>query len=171
VLGFEPKGLSMRALRRNVDWVAIPFAGLAAGTAHLLVNLILTPLMLDVQPMLPIRYMGSLLLGERALVEPGIVPLLAGILVHYVLSILFTLVISIVVHRWGLLVGIVGGAVLGLAIYAINYYTMTLFFDWMFAINSPVQVIAHLVFGAVAGGVYETYDHFDLPLRQEIPNV
>jgi hypothetical protein len=157
----------LHAIRRNVTWRAIPFAGLAAGTAHLLVNLILTPVMLDVQPGVPLRYMGSLVLGEGALTEPGILPLAVGVVVHYVLSILFALLIAIVVHRWGLLVGIVGGALLGLAIYAINFYTMTLFFDWMFAINSSVAVIAHLVFGAVAGGVYETYDHFDLPLQEK----
>jgi hypothetical protein len=155
------------ALRRNVTWRAIPFAGLAAGTAHLLVNILLTPLMLDLRPVLPVRYMGSLVLGDRALTDSGVGPLIVGIVVHFVLSILFALLIAIVVHRWGLLVGIVGGAVLGLAIYAINYYSMTLLFDWMFAINSPVQVIAHLVFGAVAGGVYETYDHFDLPVAKE----
>ena len=64
-------------------------------------------------------------------------------------------------------VGIIGGALLGLCIYAINFYTMTYLFKWMFAMHSTVSVIAHLVFGAVAGGVYEMYDRYDLPVEFE----
>ena len=162
----------LEAIRRNVTWRAIPFAGLAAGTAHLLVNLILSPIMLDVQPTLIMRYIGSLVLGQGVLTNnTDPVPLILGIIVHYVLSILFTLLIAIVVHRWGLMVGVIGGALLGLAIYAINYYAMTVVWDWMFAIDSPVMAFAHLIFGAVAGGVYETYDHFDLPIQEKMKNV
>lgn len=158
----------LESIRRNVTWRAIPFAGLAAGTAHLLVNLLLAPMMVGLSPAVIMRYMASLVLGEGVLTEPpSIVVVVVGIIVHYVLSILFALLIAIVVHRWGMLVGVLGGALLGLAIYLINYYTMTLFFEWMFAINSPVMAIAHLIFGAVAGGVYEAYDHFDLPITEE----
>lgn len=154
----------MEAIRRNVTWRAIPFAGLAAGMAHLVVNLILTPLMLNVQPGLIMRYIGSLVLGQGVLTEgANTTAVIVGVIVHFALSIVYTLLIAIVIHRWGLLIGIFGGAVLGLCIYLINYYTMTAFVNWMFAIDSPVMIIAHLIFGAVAGGVYETYDHFDLP--------
>jgi hypothetical protein len=77
------------------------------------------------------------------------------------------LVIAIVVHRWGLIVGIVGGAILGLAIYGINLYAMTTFFTWFFALNNRVLLLSHILFGAVAGGVYELFDHYDLPLVTE----
>ncbi|MFN8449032.1 MAG: hypothetical protein U0521_10670 [Anaerolineae bacterium] len=46
--------------------------------------------------------------------------IVVGVIVHYVLSFVFTLIITIVIHRWGLVVGIVGGALLGLALYGIN---------------------------------------------------
>ena len=163
----------LQSIQRNVTWRAIPFAGLAAGTAHLLVNLVLTPLMLDLQPDLILRYMGSLALGQGVLMETDntVVPVVVGLIVHFTLSILYTLLIAIVIHRWGLIVGILGGALLGLCIYLINYYTMTTFVNWMFAIDSPVMIIAHLIFGAVAGGVYETYDHFDLPIQENLKNV
>lgn len=157
----------LEAIQRNVTWRAIPIAGFAAGTAHLLVNLILTPLMLGIQPGLIMRYMGSLVLGQGVLMDTtNTTAVIVGVIVHYALSILFALLIAIVIHRWGLIVGILGGALLGLCIYLINYYTMTYFVNWMFAIDSPVMIIAHLIFGAVAGGVYETYDHFDLPVER-----
>jgi hypothetical protein len=146
-------------------------AGFAAGTVFLLINLLLTPLVYHIQAQVLLRYLASILLGGDVLTDPSPLIALVGILVHYVLSLFFTLVIAVVVHRWGLLVGIVGGAVLGLAFYGINLYTMTLFFPWFFAINGPVLVVSHLLFGATAGGIYETLDRFDLPLEGEADHV
>lgn len=158
----------IQSIRRNVTWRAIPVAALAAGTVHLLINVIFTPLLLQVNPLLILRYMGSLVLGEGVLTTNSVVPIIVGVIVHYALSFVFTLVIAIVIHRWGLLVGIVGGAILGLAFYGINLYTMTLLFSWFFAINSAVLLVSHILFGAVAGGVYEMLDHYDMPLREGV---
>lgn len=154
----------MQAIQRNVTWRAIPIAGLVAGTVFLLINVIFTPLLLQVNPSVVLRYMGGLVLGQGVLTGTSMTPIIVGVIVHYALSLLFALVIAIVVHRFGLLVGIVGGAILGLALYGINLYTMTVLFKWFFAINSPVLLVSHIVFGAVAGGVYEMFDHFDMPL-------
>jgi hypothetical protein len=42
-----------------------------------------------------------------------------------------------------------------------------LFFEWFFAIHSSVMLLSHVLFGAVAGGTYELFDHYDLPLTTE----
>ena len=81
--------------------------------------------------------------------------LLASLLVNTVLSVLFALVIAYVVHRGGILTGIVGGAVLGLALYAINFYTISSFFTWMYALTGWPIVVSHILFGALVGGIYE----------------
>lgn len=154
------------SIDKRIRWQAALIAGLAAGTAFLLVNLLLMPLILQVSPVIILRYMGSLVLGSQVVTQTDLFPVIAGLLVHYVVSLLLTLVIAIVVHRWGLLVGIVGGAILGLSLYTINLYTFTLFFPWFFAINNPVLLLSHIIFGAVAGGVYEVFDFYDLPLNR-----
>lgn len=154
----------IQAIQRNVAWRAIPFAGLIAGTVFLLMMLVLSPLLLQIDPSITLRYFASLVMGTSALVSDNASFLLVGVLVHYILSIVFTLVIAVVVHKWGLGVGIIGGAILGLSFYGINLYTGTLIFEWFFAIDSPLLVISHIIFGAVAGGVYETLDHYDEPL-------
>lgn len=162
------------AIRRNVTWRAIPFAGLAAGTVMLIAALILLPVVYEVPATLSLQYFASLVLGSSALMDPGIGVLLVGVLVHYVLSILAALVIAIVIHRWGFWVGVIGGALLGVAIYVINFYTMTSFWPWLFVLSGPVMLAAHALFGAVVGAVYESFDHFDLPLEvplKETPNV
>lgn len=153
----------IQAIQKNVSWRAIPIAGIAGGTVFLLTNIVLTPLLLDVDAVLVLRYFGALLLGSDVLLESGATAPVVGVILHYVFSIIFALLIAIVVHRWGLLVGIIGGAILGLSIYGINLYTMTVFFEWFFAINSSVLLLSHLLYGVVTGGVYEMFDHYDEP--------
>jgi hypothetical protein len=158
----------IEAIQKNVTWRAIPVAGFVAGTAFLLVNILLTPLVLEVDPSLILRYFGALVLGSGVLTESGSGAIVVGVIVHYVLSMIFTLLVTIVIHRWGLLIGIIGGAIMGLALYGINLYTMTVFFEWFFAINSNVLLLSHVVFGAVAGGVYELFDHYDIGADGEV---
>jgi hypothetical protein len=157
----------IQAIQKNVTWKAIPIAGLAGGTLFLLAVLLLTPALLEVDSVVSLRYFAGLVMGRDAVSDPSSSVLIVGVLVHYVLSMLFALVVAVVVHRWGLLVGIIGGAVMGLCLYAINLYTLTYFFEWFFAINSSVLLLAHVLYGAVVGGVYEMFDHFDLPLMKE----
>jgi hypothetical protein len=154
----------MGEIGRNITWRGILIAALAAGTAHLLINMVFTPLVLSVDPQLVLRYFASLVLGDDILMNSNPVFALVGVIVHYAIALVLTLVIVLVVHRWGMLVGIVGGAVLGLAFYLLNLYTMTVFFPWFFAINSSILLASHVVFGVVAGGVYEFFDHYDQPL-------
>jgi hypothetical protein len=138
-------------------------AGFAAGTVFLIVNALLMPLLLRVNWPVLLRYMASLVRGPSALNTTDVGTLALGLLVHYAVSLLFALIVAVVVHRWGLWVGIFGGAVLGLALYGINFYGLTLAYPWFFAINGPLQLASHVLFGAVAGGIYETFDYYDVP--------
>ncbi|MBW7880968.1 MAG: hypothetical protein IT298_00460 [Chloroflexi bacterium] len=158
----------LAALRRNVEWRAIPLAGLAGGTVYLVIVLIFSGGVLGLSPTVVLRYFGSLLIGPDALMQGGIGLVAAGLAVHYVLSLVFALIISLVVHRWGMLVGVILGGLMGLGLYGINVYTLTALFPWFFAINSVLLLICHIVYGAVVGGVYEYFDRFDAGLSQEV---
>ncbi len=107
-------------LRKNLLWRAIPVAGLAGGAAFLAVGAVLTPLLLQVNGFIVLRYSAALVMGDKALMNPNAVVVLVGLLVHAALSILFALLIAIIIHRWGLRVGVIGGALLGAALYGIN---------------------------------------------------
>lgn len=157
----------LQKIVKNVTWRAVFIATIVAGTVFLLVNLLLTNMLYQINPALSLRYIASLVMGESVLMSADATSLIVGVLVHYGLSLVFTLVITIVVHRWGLLVGIIGGGALGIAIYAINLYTFTLAFPWFFAMTGTVWLLSHLFFGMVAGGVYELFDHYDQPLTPQ----
>jgi len=159
----------LRSIQEHLAWRAVPIAGLAGGTIHLLIFVGLAPLLLGVSGEILLGYFASFVLGADALVEQNTAVLLTGVLVHYVLSIIFALVIAVVVHRWGLLVGILGGTIVGVSLYGINLYTMTLWFPWFYAVNSALLLSAHIAYGAVTGGVYEMLDQYDINrTRQEV---
>ncbi|HCR49870.1 MAG TPA: hypothetical protein DIW24_09580 [Bacteroidetes bacterium] len=149
------------AHRKVVDWNATFWSGLVAGIFFYCLNLLLTPLLIGANEWAMVRLLASPFLGEQILAPPATLnwgALSVSVIGTLLLSLIFTSLISVVVHKGGLLSGILLGAVLGLALYAINFYTLTYFFPWFFAMRSGVMVFVHMVFGAVAGGLYEALE-------------
>ena len=146
-------------LRQVVDWRAAIGAGVAAGLMFMLLQMALRGLLIDggglwVFP----RYVAAMVMGEGVLPPPASFNLAAAVvslIIHFILSILYALILAFIIHRWGMVVGIVGGALFGLALYAINYYTFSLLFPWFYSGRTWIDILAHLLFGMVAGGVYE----------------
>jgi hypothetical protein len=144
-----------------VDWRAAVLAGVIAGAIFLVLEMVLPTLLIGSSPWVALRYTASMMLGDGVLPPPAgfdATVVLVGLLIHFVLSILYACVLAFIIHRGGLLTGIIGGALFGLAIFAINYYTFTLFFPWFFSLRSWIAVLAHVLFGAVAGGLYESLE-------------
>jgi hypothetical protein len=77
---------------------------------------------------------------------------------HFVLSILFALIIALIFHRWGIVVGLLGGGMIGAVVYFMNYYTFSLIFPWIFPYLSWMLLLAHIFFGALAGALYEVFE-------------
>ena len=149
---------SSQRMRQIVDWSASIWAGLGAGTIFLLLNLILIPAFIGGNAWVVIRLLASIMLGSDILAPPAtfnLPALIAALIVHFALSIIFSMLITLTIHRGGLLTGIVGGALLGLGLYSINFYTSTLFYPWFFAMRNWVFILTHILFGALAGGIYE----------------
>ncbi len=144
--------------RQLVDWIAAVWAGIISGTVFLLLNLFLTPYFMGGNMWVMVRLFASIILGEGILAPPAafdISALAVAIATNFVISMLFALLIAYIIHRGGLITGIIGGALFGLAIYVINFYTLTLFFPWFFAMQHWIIIVNHIIFGALAGGIYE----------------
>lgn len=147
-------------MRQVVDWSAAMWAGVISGIIFLMVNLLLTAYTLG-SPWIVVRVLASVVMGNRVLPPPAsfdITIFVVALIVHLVLSVLFACLLAIVIHRWGLIVGIVGGALFGLALYGINFYSFSYFFPWFFPFKSWMMVVSHVVFGAAAGGIYEALE-------------
>jgi hypothetical protein len=152
-----------------VDWRAVLIAWLIAGTVYLILDLLVVPAFMGGSFWISVRLVASLLLGPDVLAPPASfhgLALVAAIVTIYGISLLGTVVIALVVHRGGLILGIIGGALLGLSIHAINYYSLTSFFPQFFALNAPSVAVAHAIFGALAGGLYEWLEADELEIAQ-----
>ncbi|HZQ06118.1 MAG TPA: hypothetical protein VFD70_06020 [Anaerolineae bacterium] len=149
-----------------VQWRIAILAGICAGIVFLIVDILYLTLVKHLDAWVFFRYAASLVLGERVLPPPSgfdAAIVLVGLIVNFVLAIVYALILAFIIHRWGLLVGVIGGALFGAAIYFINLYTFTLWFPWFFALHSVPFLISTILFGIVAGGVYELLDYDDSP--------
>ncbi len=107
------------------------------------------------------RLLSTIVLGRGALdaeMTSNMTALGVGLAVHLVLGLIFAFIISFTLHRWGFWVGLIGGGLFGLALYAINTYTMSLFFPDFFYYRSWFMIGFHVLFGALCGGIYEALE-------------
>lgn len=144
-----------------LDWSAALWSGIISGIVFYLINIFLIPFVYGGNSWTIIRYLASPVLGESILPPPAtsnIQSLIISILCTIVLAILFTLIVSYVLHRGGIILGVVGGALFGLALYFINFNTLTLLVPWLYALSSPLMMLNHIIFGILAGGLYEAFE-------------
>lgn len=147
--------------RQIVDWKASLISGLISGPIFYLLNILLIPYVYGGESWSVIRYLSSIVLGPEVLPPPSgfhLTALIASLISVIIFSILFTLLVSYIIHRGGILTGIAGGALLGLGLYIINYYSLSIFFPWLYALNNPVTLLNHVILGILAGGLYETFE-------------
>ena len=144
-----------------VDWSAAIWAGLIAGVISLFLYVVLTPRVVGGNSWVMVRLLASILLGEEVLAPPASFhggALACAVLTHLVLSVAYALVLAFIIHRGGLITGIRGGGAFGLALYLINFYSFSFFFPWFFAMQSWAFAVNHILFGALAGGIYEALE-------------
>ncbi len=161
--------LSRRLRPILVDWRAAILAGLAAGTLFLILNLLIVPEAVNSSTEGVLRTFASIILGPETLGAGtgfGLGITITAIALHYLLSILAALLIAFVVHRWGIIGGTIGGAILGAAIYLINMYTFTSFFPWVFSMDHEIFLTMHIIFGAATGALYEIMERDEYEERQ-----
>ncbi len=145
-------------MRQLVDWRAAVIAALAGGLVFLISLALILPGTTGGTIWAVLRYMASIVMGDEVIPPPAsfdITIVVAGLLIHFLLSLIFGAILATIIHRWGLLVGLLGGALFGLAIYAINFFTFTLLFEWFYLLRSWPVLLAHVLYGAVTGFVYE----------------
>ena len=147
-----------RTVRLIMDSRAAVIAGLVAGILTMLLWMTLGALATGGSLWAPLLHAAAILMGEDVLTPSQTLDFQAvvtGSVVHLLLSLVYALILAFIIHRWGLVVGIIGGALFGVALYLINYFTLTMLFPWFYPLRSWFALLGHIFFGAAAGGIYE----------------
>lgn len=142
--------------RAGMNAKAAVLAGLIAGVVFVIAEMALLALT-GGNVWGPPRMMGAIVLGESVLPPPatfdfGVV--MAGMLVHFGLSIVLGLIFAAVFHRLGAAMTLLAGALFGLAVYVVNFYVMTAVFPWFANARTWVTIVSHIVFGLALAASY-----------------
>ena len=146
-----------KRMRKLVDWIAAFWAGMISGVVTFMLCLLFSRILVK-SPWFYIRLVSSLIFGSRVLLTPAAFDfgyLLTGLALHMILAVLIAMLIAIIVHKYGILISVVGGAVIGLAVYAIGFYSFSHFYPWLIPFRSSVFMLEFILYGALAGGLYE----------------
>jgi len=80
--------------------------------------------------------------------------LMSAMAVHLMLSIVIGVGFALVARRFGLVMAVVAGAVVGLGLYVVNFYGFTAIFPWFAMARNMISIMSHIAFGAVLGLSY-----------------
>jgi hypothetical protein len=145
-------------LEQVVDWRAAVVSGLVSGVVFFFFLMVGRSLVTGGSIWIVPRYIAAIVMGQEVLPPPVTfdpIIVLVAILINLILALIFTLILAAIIHEWSLAVGTIVGALYGLGLYFINYYTFSYFFPWFYPSRTWVDVAAHILFGLVAGAVYE----------------
>lgn len=145
-------------VRQVMDISAAVWGGVVAGLVLLIIQMIFAVGTLGGSIWMPFYWNSAIFLGQSILMPPvgfAAVPVLLGLLIHFFFAIIFGVLIAFVVHRGGMPVGIIGGGLLGLTLYAVDYYLLSDLLPWFYNIRGWEMTLGHIIYGAVAGGIYE----------------
>ncbi|MGI8668820.1 MAG: hypothetical protein ACR2J3_03120 [Aridibacter sp.] len=142
-----------------INWKAAIIAGIVAGAIFMMLEMILVPLVGGGSPWGPPRMIAAIGMGKEVLPPPGdfaLMPVMVAMVIHFILSIIFAVILAFIIQRFGLGLAILIGAIFGLLLYFINFYGFTAVFPWFAMARNAISIFSHIVFGAAAAWIYKT---------------
>lgn len=131
-------------------------AGLIAGVVFMMLEMILVPVFLNGSPWAPPRMIAAIILGKDVLPMPGqpvnfdFGVLMVAIMLHFMLSIVYAVIIGWICRNLSMGTSILLGAVFGLILYFANFYGFTAIFPWFAMARNLVSIFSHIMFGIIA---------------------
>lgn len=146
--------------RRQPDWLAAGVAGFVAGALLMTLELVWSASGAGSPVWRNSHQIAAIVMGDGALQSNAFSWSVVGaaLATHYVLGIVFGLVLGAIVapfrldSSWHAVATI--GALYGVLLYGLNFYLMTAAFPWMENLRGLTTFTAHVLFGVVAALAY-----------------
>jgi hypothetical protein len=141
-------------------WRAMIWAGVMAGIASTLIEIMLWLIFTDDFPAILYRdarltaamVLGSSVLSPAATFDVGV--MLMATLIHFMISISCAVLLALFTARLDIIPAPLAGIGFGIALYVVNLYGFTAIFPWFAQTRGWITLIAHGVFGLTAILVY-----------------
>ncbi len=142
------------------DWIAALVAGIVAGAVLMVLSLLWSATDMTSHPWILARRIAAITMGQQVLGEADFSAAVVAVMAftHYGLGVIFALILSVIVAALRLDGSpskvVTVGALFGLALYLVNFYLLADSFPWFVDMRGGVTLLAHLIFGMLAAGVY-----------------
>jgi len=103
------------------------------------------------------RLAAAIILGQEILpmqVAFDWTAMIVATMIHFSLSVLYSMILAAFIVRRDLGVSIFMGIVFGFILFGVNMYGFTLIFPWFDEARDWITLVAHVVFGMVAASMY-----------------
>lgn len=142
-----------------VHWGSAIWAGIIGGAVFMMAEMLMVWIFMGQSPWGPPRMIAAMLLGKDVLPPPAdfaMVPVMVAMMIHFMLSVVYGLVLGPIVRRMGMGAALMAGTVFGLvAVYAVNFYVIApMLFPWFVEARNWVSLVAHALFGMAVAGAY-----------------
>lgn len=141
-----------------IDWSAAIWAGVIAGAVFMILEMMMVAIFAGGSPWGPPRAIAAIVMGQAVLPPPATFDLgifMTAMVVHFILSIIYAILLAWIVNRMGMGVAIGAGALFGLVLYLVNFYGFTAIFPWFAMARGWIGIFVHIVFGVVAAWAYK----------------
>jgi uncharacterized membrane protein YagU involved in acid resistance len=144
-------------------WMDGVWAGLIAGVVFMMMEMLLVWLVQGQSPWGPPRMIAAMIMGEEVLPPPATFSfgiMMVAMMIHFMFSIIYGLIGAWIVHRFDMLAALGIGAVLGFAIYVVNFHIVVpAMFSWFVGARGGISILSHVVFGMALTGSYVALRH------------
>lgn len=145
--------------RHRIHWGAAVWAGVIGGLVFMMAEMLMVWLFLGQSPWGPPRMIAAMAMGREVLPPPAsfaIGPMMVAMVIHFMLSIIYGLIVGAIVKKMGMGAALLTGLIFGLAaVYFINFHVIApMLFPWFTQAQNWVSVLSHALFGMVVAGAY-----------------
>ena len=146
-----------RARKRITHWGKGAFAGVIGGALFITVEMFLIQAFGGGSIWDPVRLSASITLGNRAVAvsTPFTFDIFfVGMLMHFVLSILYAVILGLLIRKLKPAAALAVGAVFGLVLYLFHFYGLAAFYPWVAGWRNWIVIVSHLIFGISTAWIF-----------------
>jgi hypothetical protein len=143
--------------KRIARWGKGAYAGIIAGALFLALEMFLIGAFGSENVWDPVRLSASIAMGNAVVASTKPITsdiLFIGLMVHFLLSIWYAVLLGMLIHKLRTGRAVVAGAGFGLLMYLFHFYVLVGMYPWVVNFRGGIALVTHLIFGMSVAWIY-----------------